>query len=185
MIDQLIGIIGGALSGGGIAWTAKTLIARRQAEAKEREAAASVERSAVIRDERVQLAHIHVEAAREERTEEKLWARLAAVEEETKLCEQRREQDRAEHERQRREDRAACDREIQQLRARADAELERVQGIALDALSLVRRLPSVTDSMSEEIDRIRARSTTPPRGEWRLEAGGSDTDPGPLFDDED
>lgn len=169
MIEQVIGLLGAALSGGGIAWVSKALIERRRLAAKEAQAASDVQRSEVIRDERVQLATIHVEAAREERTEAQLWRRLEKVEEETRRCEQQREIDRAEHERQRQADREECERHTERRVSEAVECVTREMTRQLHSLlDIMRRSPSVTDSMSEEIEAVRRRSLTPP-GEYRVE----------------
>lgn len=104
----------------------------------------TVERSEVIRDERVQLATIQVEAAREERTEAKLWERLTAVEAETKRCEEQRQADRIEHERQRQADREECERHTERRVSEAVECVTRKMTRQLHSLlDIMRRSPSV------------------------------------------
>lgn len=154
--DYLAPIVGALMGGGGI-------VSYLAARAKGR---ADVERSEVIRDERVELAQIQTEAAREERTESKLWERLERVEAETRRCEEDRRKDREAHEEQRKADREACEEQLREVAGDLD---DRVAALARRMLENWPRLadaPPEDDTGVHEIEAIARRTPTPP-GEWR------------------
>ena len=71
-------------------------------------------------------------------------------------------------------DRAKCDAQIARLRRRHDGEIGRLRSQLAAVLDLIGRAPGVTDSMSEEVERIRA--STPPRGIHRGDIDLDDDD---------
>lgn len=84
-------------------------------------------------------------------------------------CEEERKTASEEHERQRQADREECEKHTEERVTRAVECVTREMSRNLHALlDIMHRSPAVTDSMSEEIEAVRRRSTTPP-GEWRLD----------------
>jgi len=148
-IPELLGLLAG---GGALGWVGKAAVARFKARA-------AVERSGIVKEERIGLALIKTEAEREQRTEEKLWERLETVEAETKACEEGRAADRDQHDEQRRRDREQHELERKHDKEECDrrvAEVEtRVSRLAVQLLEY-RRLDAPFGEETTDIRELEA-----------------------------